>query len=387
MNSTEWLAKLISFNTVSNLSNLPLIYAIQDELKKYPEISMRLSYDASGEKANLFVTIPATDGNATMGGLILSGHTDVVPVEGQEWERDPFEAVVTSDRIYGRGACDMKGFIAVILALVPEFLKKKLKRPVHFAFSYDEEVGCLGAPMMIADFMEHQIRPAACVVGEPTDMSVVIGHKGITSFHCRIKGRAAHSSLTPQGCNAIEYAAHLISWIRGLANQFKQLGPFDDLYDISFSTITTNKIHGGIALNIIPEMCEFSFELRNLPEVNPKQVFLQIRNYVEENLLPQMRKEFWEAEVEIVPTCGVPGFSAENSEFIKTVEELVKKKEQRKVSYATEAGIFQKNDIATVVCGPGNIEQAHRANEFVLLEQIGLCEKFLRRLVESFGVR
>jgi len=383
MNSTEWLAKLISYNTVSSKSNLKLIHAIQDELAMHPALSMRLTHDSSGQKANLFVTIPAKDGNSTEGGLILSGHTDVVPVEGQEWDSDPFEAVITSDRIYGRGACDMKGFIAVVLSLVPEFLKKKLKKPVHFAFSYDEEVGCLGAPGLIADFQKHHIQPAACIVGEPTDMNVVVAHKGITSFHCRIKGRAAHSSLTPQGCNSIEYAAHLISWIRGLANQFKQLGPFDDQYDVSFSTITTNKIHGGIALNIIPDMCEFSFELRNLPEVNPEQVFMQIKNYIYENLLPQMQKEFPEAAIELVPICGVPGFAAMiDSAFTKTVRGITHKKEKQKVSYATEAGIFQRNNIATLVCGPGNIAQAHRANEFVLLEQLGLCERFLRVLVK-----
>lgn len=386
MNSTEWLVKLISFNTVSNLSNLPLIHAIQDELRQYDKLLMRVSYDETKEKANLFVTIPAADGNMTTGGLVLSGHTDVVPVTGQAWETDPFVARVTGDRIYGRGACDMKGFIAVVLGLLPEFLKKKLKKPLHFAFSYDEEVGCLGARRMIDDFREHGIHPAACIVGEPSNMEVIIGHKGITSYRCRIKGRAAHSSLTPQGCNAIEYAAHLISWIRGLANQFKQLGPFDELYDVAFSTITTNKIQGGIALNIIPDECEFSFELRNLPEVRPEQVFLQIKNYVAESLLPQMKKEFLEAEIEIVPTCGVVGFAADlESELMKMVELGVKKVEKRKVSYATEAGIFQGNEMATLVCGPGSIEQAHRANEFVLLEQMELCEKFLMRVVGNFG--
>jgi len=386
MNSTEWLAKLISFNTVSSQSNLPLIDMIQKELINYSTLSMRLSHDTQKQKANLFVTLPAADGNVTTGGLILSGHTDVVPVEGQAWDSDPFEAVITADRIYGRGACDMKGFIAVVLALVPEFLKIKLKKPLHFAFSYDEEIGCLGAPGLVADFQEHRVAPAACIVGEPTDMNIIVGHKGITSFRCRLQGKAAHSSLTPQGCNTIEYAAQLIAWIRGLANQFKQLGPFDHQYDVAFSTITTNKIQGGIALNIIPDHCEFSFEMRNLPEINPERIFNQLQNYVRENLLPQMRKEFENAEIEIVPICSAPGFSAmENSELLHVVKKITAQKELRKVSYATEAGIFQKQGIATLVCGPGNIEQAHRANEFVLLKQLKLCEIFLKKLVTHFG--
>ena len=281
---------------------------------------------------------------------------------------DPFSATVTSDRVYGRGACDMKGFIAVVLALVPQFLKEKLNQPLHFAFSYDEEVGCQGAPLLIADFQQQGIQPAACIVGEPTDMHIVVAHKGITGFHCRIKGRAAHSSLTPQGCNAIEYAAHLISWIRGLATQFKQLGPYEEQYDVSFSTMTTNKIQGGTALNIIPDHCEFSFELRHLPEVDPEQLFLQLKNYIHENLLPQMKKEHLDAAIELVPICAVPGFASSEKESItKLVRAITHQKEKHKVSYATEAGIFQQAGIPTVICGPGNIAQAHRADEFVML--------------------
>ncbi len=386
MHSTEWLAKLISFDTTSRNSNLSLIHAIQDDLAQYPGLLTRLTYDASGEKANLFCTIPAVDGNTRQGGLILSGHTDVVPVDGQAWGTDPFCAEITSDRIVGRGACDMKGFIAVVLSLVPEFLKLKLKKPLHFAFSYDEEVGCHGAPILITDFQQQGIQPAACVVGEPTDMNIVIAHKGINSFHCQIKGRAAHSSLTPQGCNAIEYAAHLISWIRGLANQFKQLGPYDEHYDVSFSTMTTNQIQGGIALNIIPDTCEFSFELRTLPEVNPEHIFQQILRYINENLLLQMQKEYSDASIELVQTGGVPGFaSSVDVALKKLVRTITNQKEKRKVSYATEAGIFEKAGIPTLICGPGNIAQAHRADEFVLLEQMELCGKFIRRLAHDFG--
>ena len=385
MYSTEWLAKLISFDTTSRNSNLKLINAIQNDLAQYPSISTRLTYDPSGQKANLFVTIPAMNGNSTKGGLVLSGHTDVVPVDGQEWATDPFHAMVTSDRIYGRGACDMKGFIAVVLSLVPEFMQQKLKKPLHFAFSYDEEVGGHGAQVLVSDLIENHIQPAACIVGEPTDMHSVIAHKGIATFRCVFKGRATHSSLTPQGCNAIEYASQLISWIRELANQFKQHGPHDEQYDVSFSTITTNQIHGGIALNIIPDTCEFSFELRNLPEVNPEHVFLKIQNYIHENLLPQMKTEYSDATIEVLPICALPGFTSNgHSGFMKLVHTLTENKATKKVSYATEAGIFQQAGIPTVICGPGNIAQAHRANEFVLLEQMMLCEKFLRALALDF---
>ncbi len=385
MHSTEWLAKLISFDTTSKNSNLNLIHAIQNDLAKYSSISTRLTYDPSGQKANVFVTIPAMNGNAAEGGLILSGHTDVVPVDGQEWATDPFQAAVTSNRIYGRGACDMKGFIAVVLSLVPEFIQQKLKKPLHFAFSYDEEVGGHGAQVLISDLKEQNIQPAACIVGEPTDMHKVIAHKGITNFRCLFKGRAAHSSLTPQGCNTIEYAARLIAWIRELANEFKQFGPHDKQYDVSFSTITTNQIKGGIASNIIPDTCEFMFELRNLPEINPKHVLQKIQHYIQESLLIEMQQEYADASIDLVPTCTVPGFSSDkDSAFTRLVHALTKDKPTQKVSYATEAGMFQEAGIPTLICGPGNIAQAHRANEFILLEQMVLCEKFLRSLVLDF---
>lgn len=387
MNSTEWLTKLISYDTISCNSNLNLISTIQDWLLNYQNISVRLTYDATKQKANLFATIPAFDGNTTQNGVILSGHTDVVPVEGQQWQYDPFNATVTADRIYGRGACDMKGFIAVVLALVPEFAKEKLGQPLHFAFSYDEEVGCHGVPLLISDFQQEGIQPAACIVGEPTDMHIVTGNKSINCFRCCIKGRAAHSSLTPTGCNAIEYAAHLISWIRGLANQFKQLGPYDEHYDVAFSTMTTNKIQGGTALNIIPDTCEFLFEFRNLPEVNPQQIIEQIKNYINENLLIQMQKEYPEASITLEPIGFVPGLAAsEKATITQLVRTITNQTGKRKVSYATEAGIFQQAGVATVICGPGSIAQAHRADEFILLEQMTLCEKFVRTLVQRFAL-
>lgn len=382
MDSSEWLVKLISYDTTSRNSNLNLIDFIQKWLAQYPPIITRLTFDETQQKANLFATIPAANGNVNQDGYIFSGHTDVVPVDGQEWATDPFCGTIKDDRIYGRGACDMKGFIAVVLSLVPEFLKYPLKRPIHFAFSYDEEVGCLGVPSLIQDLQEQGVKPAACIVGEPTDMHIVVANKGISAFRCCVHGRAAHSSLTPEGCNAIEHASHLISWIRRLADQFKQLGPFDNKFDVAFSTMTTNQIHGGIALNIIPDTCEFKFELRNLPKVDSEQIFLQIQTYIQENLLVKMQKEFPDAAIEFTKLCGVPGFiSSMPPSFMRMIQNITEQKEKRKVSYATEAGIFQNAGIPTIICGPGNIGQAHRPNEFVTLEQMALCEKVMRGLV------
>src|SRR6185312_4264907 len=248
-NPIEWLKKLVSFDTTSRNSNLDLIGVIHNFLA-YHKIDAHLTTDTTGEKANLFATIPAQNGNPH-DGLILSGHTDVVPVDGQQWDTNPFEAIQIQDRIYGRGTCDMKGFIAVVLALVPEFCAIKLTKPLHLAFSYDEEIGCLGAPHLITDFLKTGIRPQACIVGEPTEMKLVTGHKGINVFRCRVKGFAAHSSLVTQGCNAIEYAAELISWLRKLGIEIR--GQVQDKhYDVPFTSIINNLIRGSNAVNTIP---------------------------------------------------------------------------------------------------------------------------------------
>jgi acetylornithine deacetylase len=381
MNSIEWLTQLISFDTTSCYSNLNLIDSLCHWFAAY-NIPVQITRDAANQKANLFATLPDADGGTKHGGIILSGHTDVVPVQGQQWDSDPFCAKVTADRIYGRGACDMKGFIAVVLALVPQFQKIKLKQPLHLAFSYDEEVGCHGARVLITDFQQQGIQPAACIVGEPTNMQLVEAHKGINIFRCHITGCAAHSSLTTSGCNAIEYAAHLITWIRGLANQFKQLGPHDKYYDVPFSSMTTNQIQGGTAVNIIPDTCDFLFELRNLPGVDPLQVIAQIRKYINENLLVQMQKEYAEAAISIELIGSVPGLeSSRETRISRLIRTITHTKEIHKVSYATEAGLFQQAGIPTVICGPGSITQAHKANEFVLLDQLAQCEKFLYTLL------
>jgi acetylornithine deacetylase len=382
MNTLSWLSRLIAFDTTSRNSNLELIHCIEDWLKQHQIVS-QLIRDVSQPKANLFATLPAQNG-ATTGGIILSGHTDVVPVDGQDWESPPFAATERDGKIFGRGACDMKGFIAVVLALIPEFKKLSLSQPIHFAFSYDEEIGCLGAPHMIADIKKRGINANACIVGEPTDMRPVVAHKGKQSFRCSVHGIAAHSSLTTQGCNAIEHAADLICFIRRMTDEFNQNGPFDQFYDVPFTTLTTNLIKGGNAYNTIPSLCEFIFEFRNLPQDNPKLIRDKIKKYISEELLPKMKKENAEANIVLDTIGGAPGLEASEDALItQLARKISQEKATIKVAYATEAGMFQEADIPTILCGPGSIEQAHRANEYVTLEQLQKCEKFLSETIQS----
>lgn len=380
--SLEWLSKLVSFDSTSRNSNLDLIAEIQDFFDA-EGLKSRLTKDVTGKKANIFATLPAADGS-TEGGIVLSGHTDVVPVDGQQWETDPFGAIIKDERVYGRGTSDMKGFIAVTLTLLPEFKKMQLAKPLHFAFSYDEEVGCHGAAVMIADLVKNGIKPEGCIVGEPTELRPVIAHKGIHLFRCRVHGRAAHSSLTHQGCNAIEYAARLICRIRDWADQIKEQGPFDPHYDVPFTTLSTNTIQGGNACNTIPASCEFFFEFRNLPSVDPQQILKPIKAYLNEDLLPRIRQEYPEACLELDAIAGVPAFEAvDAAPLTQLLRQLRQENQSFKVAYATEAGLFQKAGIPTILCGPGNIEQAHRANEYIAIEQLIACEKVLRDLAKS----
>ena len=372
-----WLTKLVSFDTTSCNSNLPLIECVGNWLD-HLQIPFTLTYDLTKTKANLFASLPASDGSLN-GGLVLSGHTDVVPVSGQVWDSNPFCAIKRDNRVYGRGTCDMKGFLAVVLALIPEFQTNTRKYPVHLAFSYDEEVGCLGVPLLIADLQRKGIQPTGCIVGEPTEMVPVVAHKGINSFRCRINGHAAHSSLTPKGCNAIEYGAKLICWLRGFAEQFKENGFKDDLYDVPYTTLTSTMVSGGIAMNTIPSYLEFLFEFRNLPQDNPGHIFHTIKDYVSEYLIPEMQNESVDASVEIEPINCIPAFQA--SKDIELIEITRERGGIKKVSYATEAGLFQIAGIPTIVCGPGSIAEAHKANEFVSVEQLDECERFLRMVV------
>lgn len=384
MDKIEWLTHLISFDTTSKHSNLTLINSLQDWFSKY-NIPVRLTYHSDKQKANLFATIPGRDNNLD-GGLILSGHTDVVPVDDQKWDSNPFKAVIRDDRLYGRGAADMKGFLAVILALVPMIQELALSYPIHFAFSFDEEVGCLGVPLLIADMIQTNMKPTMCIVGEPTNMRPVIAHKGIQAFHCRIHGHATHSSLTSQGCNAIEYAAKLIYHIRKIADRFSANGLFDQEFDVPYSTISTNLIKGGTALNVIPSLCEFFFDLRYLPKMKPESVIAEINDYIHHELLPAMQREKSLANIKIENKGAVPSFEVDPSHPFIDLIRKISRENPYKVAYATEAGLFQQANILTIVWGPGSIEQAHGANEYIALEQLNKCENYLLTLIEKLNV-
>jgi acetylornithine deacetylase len=382
--SLPWIEKLIRFDTTSFESNLGLIETVRDHLEQQGIASM-LSYEATGRKANLFATLPAADGS-TQGGIVLSGHTDTVPVKGQAWDSGPFEPTVRDGKLFGRGACDMKGFVGVALSMLPEMKAARLREPIHFAFSCDEELGCTGAPYMLADLKARGIRPSGCIVGEPTDMRVIVAHKGINAYRCRVHGHAVHSSLTPQGLNAIEYAARLICFIRDQADAFRQAGPFDDAFDVPFTTLQTGLIQGGIALNTIPAQCEFSFEYRNLPGVDSGPIIERIKDYAANTLLPQMRSEHPAAAIEFDLLAIAPTLDAsEQAAITQLVRALTRDQGVRKVAYGTEAGLFAQMGVPSVICGPGNIEQAHKANEYVTLAQLEQCESFLRKLIRSLS--
>ena len=385
MNTINRLSRLIAFDTTSRHSNLALIHDCADYLESLG-LKPWLSHNADQSKANLFATIAAADGN-TEGGLILSGHTDVVPTDGQAWQSDPYRADIREGRLYGRGSTDMKGFIAAVLAAAPAMVQAGLKRPLHIALSYDEEIGCLGAPVMIAELQKRGLTPEHCIVGEPTSMRMVVAHKGIHTFRCAVHGKAAHSSLTPQGVNAIEYAAKLIVFINELAGRLKARHDTDPDYDVPFSTLSVNTIAGGIAGNIVPQLCEFEFDYRNLPHMSPADITAPIEAHIREVLQPQMQAVDAACRIDMRHGENVPAMpEAEAALLHDLITQLVEDSSRLKVAYATEGGQFQQAGIATVICGPGNIEQAHKADEFVELSQLARCDAFLHKLIAAQSV-
>ncbi|MBE0624914.1 MAG: acetylornithine deacetylase [Burkholderiales bacterium] len=373
------IERLIGFDTTSRGSNLGLIEWARDYLKDIG-LESRLTYDAAGNKANLFATVEK--GNKP--GIVLSGHTDVVPVDGQKWSSDPFKASLRGDRIYGRGACDMKSYLAVILAMAPRFAAANLKSPVHFALSYDEEVGCVGARGLLADLARNNIRPAGAVIGEPTSMQPVIAHKGKRSYQCCVSGKEAHSALTPQGVNAIEFAARIISYIRHMAERMQACEPRDYGFDVPFTTLQTGVISGGTAGNIVPRECVFQFEFRYLPGADPDALEREIKDYAERVILPEMHRTDPGTGISFETRAEIPGLNTtEEEELTRLAQALSRNKSASKVAYATEGGLFQQAGIPAIICGPGSIEQAHKPDEYVTLEQVALCESFMERLLEQ----
>jgi acetylornithine deacetylase len=371
------VGKLVAFPTVSRESNLELIDFVRERLRAF-DADVRLTFDDDRRKANLFATLgPRGDG-----GLVLSGHTDVVPVAAQAWETDPFELVQRDGRLYGRGTSDMKGFIGVALALLPEYVSS-LNRPLHLAFTYDEEVGCLGVGRLIEDLARAGVRPSGCVVGEPTSMAAVIAHKGKRSYRCSVRGLAAHSAYAPHAVNAVEAAAEGVAYLKKMARRLRDRGPYDRGFDVRHTTVHTGTIRGGTALNIVPHECSFDFEVRHLPGDDPSALLDEFRSYVSANVEPEMQAIDPRAGFEIVQLSEIPALDTRaETQIVGLVHELTGNPEVGRVSYGTEASQFQRAGIPSVVCGPGSIEQAHKPNEYIATEQIAACETFLRRLIE-----
>jgi acetylornithine deacetylase len=380
--SRAMIERLIGFNTVSRDSNLGLIEWVRDYLHGLGALT-RLTHDATGKKANLFATL----GDSKKPGLILSGHTDVVPVDGQNWDTDPFQATLRDGKLFARGAADMKGFIGIILAQAPKFVAalndNRLDAPLHYSLSYDEEVGCIGVRGLIRDLEENHIRPAGCVVGEPTSMQPIIAHKGTHRFRCRVRGREAHSSYVTHGVNAIEYAARLVVFIRQIADRLAQIETRDYGFTVPYSTLSTGVINGGIAANVIPKDCMFQFDMRTLPNTPPDALFQEICTYAQE-LAREMHAVDEKSGIDLEWLSQTAGLAAAESDaIVQWAMQLSRNARVGKVSYGTEAGLFQKMGVPSVICGPGDIAQAHSANEFVTLEQLAQCEKFMDRILET----
>ena len=383
IDATGLLSQLIRFDTTSRYSNLQLIEWVSDYLAGFG-LTSRLTYNDDGSKANLFARIGADD----LPLIVLSGHTDVVPVDGQDWHHPPFELTDGGDgRLYGRGSADMKGFIACVLARVPDFVKLaadgKLAQGIGIALSYDEEVGCLGVGRMIDALIADGVNVAGCLVGEPTSMQPVIAHKGIAHYRCAVKGRAAHSSLTPQGVNAIEFAARLITHIRKLADAEAAFGHRQPLYDVPFTTMQTGLVRGGVACNIVPADCEFMFECRWLPGDDPQRLVASVADYAA-SLEQEMKAVAGEAQIRIEPVVYSPAFESDSSSSIRRyVASLCGCEGGAGVAYTTEAGLFSQAGMPCVVLGPGSIEQAHRPDEFIEVAQLQACYDWLGRLADE----
>lgn len=376
--SLDMLRRLVAMDTTSRNSNLELIGFIGDYLAKLG-VESRLVHDESRHKANLYATL----GPADKPGIALSGHTDVVPIDGQNWASDPWTITERDKRLFGRGTADMKSFIAVVLASVPELLRRKPKTPVHLIFSYDEEIGCVGVRRLLDMLRDAPVKPFACIIGEPTEMKVIVGHKGKMSLRCRVRGRECHSSLAPQGVNAVEYAAELIAHLRAMARRAAVDGPFDENFDVAHTTVHTGVVHGGTALNIVPKDCAFEFEFRYVPGVDPKALLAEIKGFAEVTLLPQMQAVDPASGFSWEPLSSFPGLDTPvDSEIVAFVKSLTGANSVSKVAFGTEAGLFHETGIPTVICGPGSISQAHKPDEFIEIKQIELCEAFMHRLAD-----
>ncbi|QXZ12000.1 acetylornithine deacetylase [Pseudomonas sp. AO-1] len=376
-NSAALLKTLVGFDTTSRESNLQLIEFVRDYLAGF-DVPCELIYNAERNKANLFATI----GPAGRPGIVLSGHTDVVPVDGQPWTVAPFELSERDGKLFGRGTADMKGYIACVLTLVPALVQATLRMPVHIALSYDEEVGCLGVRSLLAELEQHPVKPLLCIIGEPTELKPVLGHKGKLAMRCDVHGHPCHSAYAPLGVNAIEYAAELIGELGRIGQQLKAPEQHDSRFDPPYSTVQTGVISGGKALNIVPADCRFDFEIRALPSQDPAQVAQQLQAYAEQQVLPRMRAVSEHSAIRFSELSAYPGLATDaQSQAAELIAAFCGSREFGTVAFGTEGGLFDAAGIPTVVCGPGSMDQGHKPDEFVSRAQLDACDAMLQRML------
>tara|TARA_B100000780_G_scaffold98338_1_gene68647 strand:- start:32 stop:1186 length:1155 start_codon:yes stop_codon:yes gene_type:complete len=378
MNTEDILDRLIAFDTVSRNSNMALMHYVQTLLGE-AGIKATLIPNAEGTKANLLASIGPTDS----GGILLSGHTDVVPIEGQAWSKPAFKLTRSDGKYFGRGTTDMKGFVACAIAAALKAKRRPLKAPLHLAFSYDEEIGCQGVRSMI-DLMHHApLRPAMCIVGEPTNLAVATGHKGKLAIKARCIGREGHSALAPLALNALHLGCDLVAALRDIQADLKQNFAYDDDYDVPYTTVHTARITGGVALNIVPNLCEIDFEIRNIAEDDPAQILAMIKARADQ-IVAAAKPQADEAAITFETSFSYPGLNtARSSEVVRFVKSLTGANHTNKVAFGTEGGLFSSRlDIPTVVCGPGSMMQGHKPDEYVEVAQIQRCDAMLTRLVD-----
>jgi acetylornithine deacetylase len=374
----EMLEKLVAFPSVSRDSNLPVIDFIEDYLKAYGIQATRV-YNDEGNKASLYATV----GPQVPGGVVLSGHTDVVPVDGQDWQTDPFTVTQKGDRLFGRGTCDMKGFLSLGLAELPAMVAANLVRPIHFAFSYDEELACLGAWDLVAEMAKHVAMPAAVIVGEPTNMEVVTGHKGLINLLTRVRGFEVHSSLAHTGVSAVAIAAKLVTYLTETSEQNRQAADPQNPFVPNWTTVHCGQIEGGTAHNIVAKDCWFATDIRAIPTETPRQFYDRYLAYVREEVEPAMQAIHRDTGIDIEILSEVPGLAPEtNGAAEELARSLTGDNGSHVVSYGTEAGQFQGAGFSVVVCGPGSIEQAHQPNEYLELSELEKGSQFIQDLIK-----
>ena len=381
----DWLARLVAIDSTSRNSNLPMIDLLRATLQE-AGVPAHVFPTPEGTKANLVASIPAADGSLD-GGVLLAGHTDCVPVDGQAWLSDPFTLTERDGRLFGRGTADMKGFDAAVLAALPAMTAARLREPIHLAFTYDEELGCLAAPVLVANLRELGLHPRAGFVGEPTSMRMVLAHKSITLVRVTVHGVPAHSSLTPDGVNAIEYAALIVRHWREQADRWRDQGPFDPAYPVPYTTAGVNVFTGGTADNIVPARAELSLEFRAISGVDEAGVIENLRRYCDQ-VAERMRAERTDAGVDVdVLTSTVGLDTPPDAPPVLLGRDLGLEQSDQKVTYGTEAGVYSQAGIPCVICGPGDIRQAHSPDEFVNRDQLAQADAFLMRLIDHLSVR